>query len=290
MSDLLAYWRFDNYRRDLDEGAGFNFNSNQRRLHSVLEEGDSLWLFTGQHEVGRVGKAFYLVARLVIRTKTLNHPSFKYGSYRVWGDLTQSRYFAIGAKEVSGTIRHLPLLGGKMIGDTTASLAQHFQTMREVSPEGSEVLERWAADLPLEEKAYRILPEELLEEAIRQGSDAVRKLIRETPVGIAENRVEYLVQQPVRSRSLVRQIHGMYGGRCQICGFDPRLLYQVDVCHAHHLIYLSRGGEDRLENLALLCPNHHAVIHATNAVFDYADLSFVLAPNQRERLALNHHL
>jgi len=36
--DLLAYWRLDNYPRDLDEGAGFNCNSRQPRLHSAIGE------------------------------------------------------------------------------------------------------------------------------------------------------------------------------------------------------------------------------------------------------------
>src|SRR5262249_40071060 len=43
---LLAYWRRDNYVRDLDEGAGFNFNSGQPRLHTEIEVGENLWLWT----------------------------------------------------------------------------------------------------------------------------------------------------------------------------------------------------------------------------------------------------
>lgn len=290
MSDLLAYWRYDNYTKDIDEGAGFNFNSNQERLHTVLEEGDSLWLFTGRHESGRDGKAYYLLARLVVRSKTHNHPTFRYGKYRVWGDLTASKYFRVGTKEASELLRRLPFRGGKVIGETSSSLAQHFQTMRELSEEGTAMLAAWTQDLPLEDKAYQTLPEELLEEAIRQGSDAVRKLIRESPIGIAEYRVEQLVQQPSRSRTLARQIHEIYQGRCQICGFDPLLIYHVDVCHAHHLVYLSRGGEDTLDNIVLLCPNHHSVIHGTEAVFDFGDLSFIFATNHREPLRLNQHL
>ena len=33
--DLLAHWRFDNYQRDLEAGAGIHFNSNQSRLHTA---------------------------------------------------------------------------------------------------------------------------------------------------------------------------------------------------------------------------------------------------------------
>ena len=95
--------------------------------------------------------------------------------------------------------------------------------MRTLSQEATSLLEVWCANLPIEEAAYHILPEEQLERAIEQDSDAVRKLIRETSTGIAEYRLDHLVQQPIRSRSLVRQIHELYEGRCQVCGFDPLL-------------------------------------------------------------------
>lgn len=290
MSDLLAYWRYDNYARDIGEGAGFHFNSNQRRLHTALSEGDSLWLVTGRNEPRRVGMAYYIVARLVIRSKTLNSPDYKYGKYRVWGDLNSSKYYRVGNHEASSFIRGLQFVSDTPIGNSSAELAQHLQTMRELSEQDTILLERWCANLPLEEAAYNILPEEQLELAIEQDAEAVQKVIREHPTSIAEYRVDHLIQQPSRSRTLVRQVHQMYHGRCQVCGFDPVLVYRVEACHAHHLVYLSRGGDDVLSNMALLCPNHHSVVHATNAIFDFRDLSFVFAPNHRERLALNHHL
>src|ERR1041384_6326776 len=83
---MLAYWRLDNYLRDLDEGAGFNFNSRQARLHSAIEPGETLWLFT----VVKNPPRYFLVAKLVVRSKTVNPPESKYGDYRVWGDLKLS--------------------------------------------------------------------------------------------------------------------------------------------------------------------------------------------------------
>ena len=44
--DAIAIWNHSNYRKDLDVGAGFHFNSNQSRLHTALDIGDSLWLVT----------------------------------------------------------------------------------------------------------------------------------------------------------------------------------------------------------------------------------------------------
>jgi predicted HNH restriction endonuclease len=162
--------------------------------------------------------------------------------------------------------------------------------MRGLSQVDSQLLDLWCESLPIETAAYEVLPEYQLEDALQYDSEAVKKLIREYPTAIAEYRINQLVEQPSRNRTLRRQLHQMYGGRCQICGFDPMLVYGVEACHSHHLIYLARGGSDNLENMALLCPNHHSVIHATDAVFDFHDLAFVFAHNHRERLVLNTHL
>ena len=66
-------------------------------------------------------------------------------------------------------------------------------------------------------------------------------------------------------------------------------MYGKDLTEAHHLHWLSRGGEDIAENLVLLCPNHHRAVHSCDAPFDYADLAFVF-PSHRERLKLNAHI
>jgi hypothetical protein len=44
--DALMIWKYSNYLNDIDAGAGFHFNSNQSRLHTALNIGDSLWLVT----------------------------------------------------------------------------------------------------------------------------------------------------------------------------------------------------------------------------------------------------
>ena len=86
---LLYYWRPDNYRRDLDFGAGYHLNQGSAMLHRV-EVGDLVWAFT-RDGVGR----YVLAAELVVRAKTRNEAGFRYGPYRVWGDLRRSRYFGV---------------------------------------------------------------------------------------------------------------------------------------------------------------------------------------------------
>lgn len=57
--------------------------------------------------------------------------------------------------------------------------------------------------------------------------------------------------------------------RCEVCGWGPpqRLrdigldLDKMALVHAHHVVPLEFGGADAVENLVLLCPNHHAIAH-----------------------------
>lgn len=46
-------------------------------------------------------------------------------------------------------------------------------------------------------------------------------------------------------------------GRCEICGYDYKPSLQI-----HHIIPLSNNGSNDIDNLALLCPNCHALVHS----------------------------
>lgn len=74
---LIYYWRGDNYRRDLDYGAGYHLNQNIPLLHEI-DAGDSLWACTGTKT-----KRYVLAAELVFRAKTRNPKNYRYGSYRI---------------------------------------------------------------------------------------------------------------------------------------------------------------------------------------------------------------
>lgn len=45
-------------------------------------------------------------------------------------------------------------------------------------------------------------------------------------------------------------------GCCEICKYDFKPILQV-----HHVRPISKGGDDDLKNLMLLCPNCHKAIH-----------------------------
>jgi len=279
---LLYFWRGDNYRRDLDMGAGYNLNQANPLLHSI-DIGDSLWAFTRN----RLGE-YVLAAELVVSAKTRNPKTFRYGSYRIWGSLEKSRYFlADGQPSVEPVIRNLSC------NPRADLLGQSFQgrcAVRAINLADHRLLRAFSQSLPQESRA-RLIPEEELEEQIAQGSSTgVRRLLDGVPNGLARKRLEYLyTKPPTRSRRFALELHDLYGGKCQICLWNPCDKYGQQLCHGHHIHWLSRGGEDSLQNMALVCPNHHAAIHRCDAAFDYGDMAFVFA-SRRHALRLNFHI
>lgn len=50
---------------------------------------------------------------------------------------------------------------------------------------------------------------------------------------------------------------------CEVCGFSFLTIYGVEFIECHHIEPISNGGErvTRLEDLALVCPNCHKILH-----------------------------
>ncbi len=284
--DLLAYWRWDNYVSDLEDGAGFHFNSNQARLHDLLALGESLWIVTGRPGTG--GRSYPLVGRLVLRAKTRNAPGYKYGRHRVWGDLDRSRYYSAEGPDASTLLRTLRFESEVPI--KAASIGQALQTLRGLTPDDTARLNAWARDLADEPRATRVPDEAALERALVTGDEVWRALPDGARELVSDHALHRITQAARRNRSLVEELRARYRGRCQLCAFDPQVVYGRGICEAHHLVYLSRGGDDALDNMILVCPNHHEAIHATSAVFDFEDLRYVFPGGRREPLVINEHL
>ena len=279
---LLYYWRKDNYYRDLDFGASFNLNQNNPLLHSIAI-GDSLWAFTRNKN-----NNYVLAAELIIKAKTYNSTSFRYGKYRVWGDLVRSKYFEI---ENQPNFEHL--IRSFSISTNSGILGRAFQgkaAVRTLSESAHQILATYSLNLKVENRA-KLLPEEKLEILINSNNEnSIYKLISEIPSGISEKRMQYLYQQsPQRNKKLASKLKSIYKGKCQICKWDPKNIYGKYLTESHHLRWLSRGGDDELSNLILVCPNHHRAIHVHDAVLDYSDYSLQFK-NHKEKLLLNEHI
>ena len=280
---LLYYWRPDNYRRDRSFGFGYHLNQSSPAMAAV-QPGDSLWAFTRRPEDG----VYVLAAELVVRALTRNPPMYRYGTYRIWGDLERSRYFDVRAgRNVEPLIRVLDVRA------RSASLGQSFQghaAVRIITEADHHLLAAFARDLPVIGRPG-IYPEDEFEARLVHGEVARPLVLRETQAEYAV-REQYLFEtvDVRRARRNVERLQELYDGRCQICLYDPRDRYGHQLCHGHHIEWLSRGGDDALENMLLVCPNHHAAVHRDNAPFDYTGLVFIFSNGRIESVKLNYHL
>jgi hypothetical protein len=85
---------------------------------------------------------------------------------------------------------------------------------------------------------------------------------------------ERLLEVYQRDQSLVEELKVLYQGHCQICDSVPFSGAFGSLVEGHHIKWLCRGGADALDNMVLLCPNHHAAIHSGDPDFDWIKFAF----------------
>ncbi len=88
----------------------------------------------------------------------------------------------------------------------------------------------------------------------------------------ATQRIASTVYRILRDTELAKQLKRDYEFRCQICGHTIELPDGTRYAEAHHIHPLGQPhcGPDCVENLIVLCPNHHAMCDygATKLVLD----------------------
>ncbi len=57
-------------------------------------------------------------------------------------------------------------------------------------------------------------------------------------------------------------VYFIFDNRCYACHCDDQIL------HMHHILPISEGGSDEIDNLILLCPSCHTVVHAGTELKD----------------------
>ena len=82
----------------------------------------------------------------------------------------------------------------------------------------------------------------------------------------------------------------IYGYKCQICGLYIGENYDAKVIHTHHIEYFSVSLNNNADNIMIICPNHHSIIHTTNPIFDRKSKLFTYPNGYKEGLKLNLHL
>lgn len=82
----------------------------------------------------------------------------------------------------------------------------------------------------------------------------------------------------------------LYGYRCQICGKLIGEDYGIHVIEVHHIDYFVKSLNNDANNLMIVCPNHHSIIHDVNPVFDRKNLLYKYPNGFKEGLKINLHL
>lgn len=93
----------------------------------------------------------------------------------------------------------------------------------------------------------------------------------------------------VYNRSILENLKKLYQQRCQICGYSTQE-YGVSIAEAHHILPFSDAQNNDSDNIIILCPNHHRLIHKANPIFDRKKLSYTFVDNKNLKIQLNLHL
>jgi 5-methylcytosine-specific restriction enzyme A len=91
-------------------------------------------------------------------------------------------------------------------------------------------------------------------------------------------------------RSICDNLKTLYDYRCQITGDKFGEKYKSEVSEAHHIEYFTKSMNNNSENIIIVSPNFHRLIHKTNPEFDRNELTFIFQNGVNEKLKLNYHL
>ena len=102
--------------------------------------------------------------------------------------------------------------------------------------------------------------------------------------------LEKIVKFRHLDRSIADGLKALYEYRCQICGCSFTFPYGSNLIHAHHIDSFTRSLNNNPENIMILCPNHHGIVHDTHPVFDITKKAFNYPNGLVEPLKINLHL
>lgn len=81
-----------------------------------------------------------------------------------------------------------------------------------------------------------------------------------------------------------------YSYRCQVCGENFSERHDCFIVEAHHIDSFVSSLNNNANNLIILCPNHHRIMHKTNPIFDKKKIIFIYPNGFEDKLILNKHL
>ncbi|MEA2096001.1 MAG: HNH endonuclease [Candidatus Cloacimonadota bacterium] len=92
------------------------------------------------------------------------------------------------------------------------------------------------------------------------------------------------------NRAIFENLKYLYNYKCQICEENFNRNYNAKIAEAHHIIPFTKTRNNDSDNILVLCPNHHRIIHKVNPLFDKSKLLFKYQNGFIEKIKLNFHL
>ena len=102
--------------------------------------------------------------------------------------------------------------------------------------------------------------------------------------------MEKLVKIRRLDRSIADTLKALYDYRCQVTGEKFGDRFGAELSEAHHIDYFTKSLNNDSDNIVILSPNYHRLIHKAKPVFDRKQLAFIFPNGLAERLVLNKHL
>ncbi len=92
-----------------------------------------------------------------------------------------------------------------------------------------------------------------------------------------------------RDASVIQKTKQVAHGICQLCGCEAPFKDKqgLPYLEVHHVVWLSRGGVDKISNTVALCPNCHSKMHIVDNEEDIKKLLGVAENNYLQ--AINIH-
>jgi predicted restriction endonuclease len=92
------------------------------------------------------------------------------------------------------------------------------------------------------------------------------------------------------NKKVIVDLKEKYQYRCQICGESSVGEYGVSVAEAHHMEQFSLTQNNKPDNIMILCPSHHRIIHKANGLFNKKEKIIEYDNGRIDSLTLNYHL
>ena len=157
-------------------------------------------------------------------------------------------------------------------------------------PWAHQVPVKWALDFPEIEISLGSEPltvKELSPDSVKKLESAIKKISQYNrqieAVEGAINKKEAIFRS--RNRALIQAKKANSDYCCEVCGFNFRETYGaigIDYIVAHHLKPISSGvARTTIDDIALLCANCHAMVHAKNPPIPIEDLGTMMARRLR---------